>query len=459
MIRWPANSLGLRIFIHVSLTMLLATLVLFVMVLMEFRDHMNTLRDRTLLGQAEDIARYLEFDASGQPQLILPEPLASAYDNDPQAFQYAVLNARGEPLFPSTQVAPGLIETLASSANLQVWFQFYQPGMEHKFIAASLYTRIQDQGFYIQVAQDGRHEDVLMDTVMEEFLEENFWVLLLVYIAILVVIYFTVRSALKPLKAVSNEAAAITPNSFDIRLPTVGVPAEIRPMVQAMNQALDRLQTGYRAQQEFTANAAHEIRTPLAVLRAHLEAGGDSTTPQALLPDLARLERIVAQLLKLSQMDNLSLDDFSTVDLHKIAVESAAQLAPLAINSGKDLAVTGVPKAYVLGNETVLSAAVCNLLENAIFYSTGGCDIEIRISDSPASISVLDRGPGVSQGDSANLFKRFWRGSDNRQSGAGLGLSIVAMIARAHDGQVSVANRNSGGAAFTISFPTASPGP
>jgi len=452
-IRWPADSLALRIFLHVGLTMLVATLALIAMVLVEFRDHVNSLQDRTLLGQAADIARYLNIDAAGEVRLLLPVPLASAYEARPHEFQYAVLTARGEPLFPASAVAAGLTETRASDINSQVWFQFFALDMERKFIAASVYRKIQGRAFTIQVAQSSSHGDVLVDTVIEEFLEDNAWVLLLVYAAILGVIYLTVRSALKPLKAVSSQAADITPNSFDVRLPTVGIAAEIQPMVLAMNQALDRLQEGYRTQQEFTANAAHEIRTPLAVLRAHIEAGVEHSEAKELLPDLARLERIVAQLLNLAQMDNLSRDEFTTVNLHTIAVECAAQLAPLAIRNDKKLAVTGARNVCVRGNQAVLAAALRNLLENAIYYSGEGRDIEIRVSDSPA-VSVLDRGSGIAAGDSANLFKRFWRGNHNRQGGAGLGLSIVATIARAHQAQVSVATRASGGTSFTIAFPS-----
>ena len=454
MIRWPRNSLALRIFVYVGLTMLVATLVIVTIVLYEFRGHIQVLQQHGLREQAAVIARHLQLDASGKAQLKLPAPLLLVYGSEPEEAQYAVLNDRGDILSASARATPALTATLARGAAGLRQFRFYGEDNEHEFQAVSLRKALAGQAYFIQVARDGDQEGTFMNSVLGEFFDEVIWVMLLLYALILLVMFWTVKSVLKPLQAVSRQASAIEPGSFEIRLPTEKIPDEILPVIVAMNKALDRLQAGYRIQREFTANAAHEIRTPLAVLRAHIEAsgGGGGSGEQDLCQDLARVERIVAQLLNLAQMDNLVLDEFSGVDLHALAVDCAAQLAPLAIRYGKQLAVTGARQVVVQGNATVLGSAARNLLENAIFYSQSGRDIEIRIDASPA-LSVLDNGPGLAAADCENVFKRFWRGPVERQGGAGLGLSIVAMIAEAHHARVFAANRQTGGAVFTITFP------
>ncbi len=454
MTRLGVNSLAQRIFIYVGLTMLTATLIIVSIMTVEFRDHVNSFQNQSLKVQAQDIAKHLKVTTAGELQLALPSALIAVYRSESEANQYVVMDESGNVLFASREWSQELIKTRVSADAKFSAFNYADHEGEHAFNAISYRLGLQASNYYIQVARQ-RGKEFSVDSVLKEFLDEIIWVMLILFAIILMVMYWTVRSVLKPLKAVSEQASAIAPNRFDLRLPTRNIPTEVLPMVQAMNKALDRLQEGYRIQQEFTANAAHEIRTPLAILRAHIESSKSNSDSRELLPDLARLERIVGQLLNLAQMDNLVLEDASIVNLHDLAVDCASRLAPMSIRHGKQLAVTGERDVVVTANEAILGSAIRNLLENAIFYTGEASDIEITIDTTPA-ISILDRGPGIAESDQENLFKRFWRDATSRHGGAGLGLSIVVMIAEAHQAQVSVANREGGGAKFTIAFPNSS---
>jgi signal transduction histidine kinase len=154
---------------------------------------------------------------------------------------------------------------------------------------------------------------------------------------------FAVRRALAPLNNASRVAEMIDPATADVRLPIHNVPREILPLVNAINLALGRLELGLMHQREFNANAAHQLRTPLAVLSANIEAMPDKTTASKLKYDVDLMSRIVNQLLLIARLETLSSADNEIVDLAIVATEVATNLAPLAIASGRRRVINGVP--------------------------------------------------------------------------------------------------------------------
>jgi signal transduction histidine kinase len=223
-------------------------------------------------------------------------------------------------------------------------------------------------------------------------------------------------------------------------------------MVRAVNAALDRVEEAFRQQRRFTADAAHEMRTPIAVLRAHLDTLEDAHASE-LAQDLQALDRVVAQLLKLAQADSLSVEPRGRADLHRVAVNVAALMGPGAIRAGRDIAVSGDEACVVAGDGDALEVAVRNLVENALNHTPEGSEVEIRVDAAARALAVLDRGPGVPEADRERVFQRFWRGERRSAPGAGLGLSIVARIALAHGAVTRIEDRDGGGAAFVLSFP------
>lgn len=304
----------------------------------------------------------------------------------------------------------------------------------------------------MQVAQGSLHEDVLADSLVEEFLEQSWHFLLLLGAGIISVTVWTVRQSLAPVTALSHLARRIGPANLDRRLPEDGLPLEVLPLVQAVNRSLDRIEEGYRRERDFTANAAHELRTPLAVLKANIETmSGLDEVPQ-LLEELGGLERLVTQLLRLSQVDNLALRPDEKADLRDVARSVAEQLAPVALAAGKSISLSGDGPVSVHGNADFLGLALRNLTENALAHTPRGEAVEIRVGPG-AAVTVIDRGPGLQPGEEARIFERFFRGRADAYAGAGLGLSIARRIAVIHGGSIETGQEGGKGAAFTLRLP------
>jgi len=287
----------------------------------------------------------------------------------------------------------------------------------------------------------------------EELIEDVLPILLPFVAAALIIGVFTIRGSLAPLRAVAREAAAITPSETHRRLTETALPRELQPLVVAVNGALDRLDEGFRRQREFTADAAHELRTPLAVLAAHLEGLDERGRLATLREDVERMTRLVNQLLSVAQLEALAVAPGETTDLHALAVDVAASLAPLAVRQGKDIAVTGAAgPVLVHGNSEALRQAVRNLIENGLQHTPQGTAVEVDVTTSP-SLSVQDRGPGVPAAMRDRVAQRFWRADRRRSGGAGLGLAIVKRIVDAHGGTLEVGDTDCQGARFTIRLP------
>lgn len=265
------------------------------------------------------------------------------------------------------------------------------------------------------------------------------------------------RRSLQPLRRVSEEAAAIGPQSTSRRLSDQGLPVEVLPLVRAINQVLDRLEDGYKAQRDFIADAAHELRTPLAVLKAHLDVLDDRRIAQSLEGDLSGMERLVSQLLAMARLDGIHIKDDDTVDLSALTVDVARHLGPIAFEQSREIEVIGGERPiWVRGLYDFLFRALRNLVENALRHSPPGSVIALRLASHPPGVSVADHGPGVPAEMRETVFQRFWRGGRDRAGGdgVGLGLAIVAATMKAHDGGIDIAEAPDGGAVFTMRLPT-----
>ncbi len=400
----------------------------------------NSLEDQALQAQARDIQRNLTVASDGTARLSLPPDLDAAYRYSGGADLYLVLDEAGRVVAASSSEASTLLEPFLRQ-NPQGFFRS-APGGYYGFATSS-------DGIRIAVAQDGHHRDVLRDSLMAEFSIAALWLLVPIGAAAVLVGVLTIRRGLRPLSAASLAATEIGPERPARRVPLTGMPREIQPLVKAVNSALDRLARGLDVQRRFTADAAHELRTPLSVLTARLDElpGGDI---DAMRRDVDRMNRLVDQLLKMARLESLPLDVAQLVDLNGVVIEAISLLAPLAIKQGKELVRTEVEQPVLVhGNRPALVTALVNLIENALAHAPPGSAIEIELS-ADGRIQVLDRGPGVAESEREAIFRRFHRGRGRATSGAGLGLAIVAEIAAAHGGSVSAADRPGGGAAFCL---------
>ena len=216
--------------------------------------------------------------------------------------------------------------------------------------------------------------------MQDETLSELAPVLAPLFIGILLVAPFTIRRALRPLGRLSAEAALIEPSRTDVRLQETGVPSEILPLVRAINTALQRIDEGFELQRRFTTNAAHELRTPLAILRARIDGLEDGEAKSGLSKDVERMTRLVSQLLTAGrlEMQPPSLD--GSVDLAAIARETVERLAILPAAREHELRLHLPERPVIIrGEEEALGDALRNLIDNALAHSPAGKPVEIMV--------------------------------------------------------------------------------
>lgn len=308
----------------------------------------------------------------------------------------------------------------------------------------------------IQVSGSGSDVEISRHNMIEKLTNDVLPIMLPLMAAVLIIGVLTIRDSLAPMQELARRAAGISPTATDVRLPTAGLPPELRPLVIAINGALERLDEGFRMQRDFTADAAHELRTPLAILATHLDSLADRKVAESLRADVERMSRLVNQLLSVAHLEALSVAPDETADLQAISVDVAASLAPLALRRGRTIAVTGATSPVeVRGNAESLRQAVRNLIENALQHTPAGTEVEIEVTGEPA-VHISDHGPGVPPDLRQRVTQRFWRADRRRGEGSGLGLAIVSRILTAHGGRLSVDEAIGGGARFSLHLPARS---
>jgi two-component system, OmpR family, sensor histidine kinase QseC len=269
---------------------------------------------------------------------------------------------------------------------------------------------------------------------------------------------------LRPLRRLAEELHRRTPLELS-PLDLAHLPREMRPLVEAMNKLLLELSRTFERERRFTSDAAHELRTPLAGLRAQLElARFPDESPTARAESLSkawlaalRMQHLVAQLLLLCRLDVSAHLDRASVRLDEIAERVCVDLAPAAVAKNIDLSLEAEAASLATGNRELLYALLRNLVDNAIRYTPEKGEIAVKISRKAEEINVevSDSGCGVSQEDMQRLGQRFRRLSPAMAEGVGLGLSIVARVADLHRASVTYAhNEAGGGLRVSVRFPT-----
>ncbi|QOZ25851.1 HAMP domain-containing sensor histidine kinase [Bradyrhizobium sp. CCBAU 51753] len=277
--------------------------------------------------------------------------------------------------------------------------------------------------------------------------------LLLMAAATFVATPMVIKRAFAGLATTADQARRIDFRQRGSRLSADHLPLEVVPMVTAINDALKRLDDGYSRHQRFVADAAHELRTPIAILNTRLESLPPSPEKTHLLEDAARLATLAEQLLDIQRFDQCR-NPFVRVDLVAVARGVAADLAPLAIAAGYELSLeTATEHVETTGDRAALERALTNLVQNAIQHGGRRGTITIHVG-AAATIDVTDEGDGIPPEARAQIFDPFYR-LKPLDRGAGLGLNMVREIARLHGGHVSVLDGPNGGACFRLTLPPA----
>ncbi len=258
--------------------------------------------------------------------------------------------------------------------------------------------------------------------------------------------WWAVSRGVAPLRRLGRTLAARQPGAAQ---PVVvdDAPAEMEPVVDALNGLLQRVATMLESERRFTADAAHELRTPIAAIRAQAQvalAEADEVPRrhalQATLDGCDRATRLVEQLLTLARLESTAERADRTVDLGAVVRQVAAEIAPKAVAKQQTLRLAADPDCSVAGDETLLAVMVRNLIDNAVRYSPpmAGVNVTVRRDANRVTLNVDDSGPGLAAADLERLGQRFFRVPGSDQDGSGLGWSIVRRIAQAHGMEVTV---------------------
>jgi two-component system sensor histidine kinase QseC len=439
----PAGSLRGRLLFLVSI----ATLIIWIVAAaMSYRQARHEVRELMDSQMAQSAALLLAQAAHG------PEHLADLANEmallrgvrkrrNELTLEFVVVAATGEVLASSTN-GPGAQPAAAPLGYADI---------DHKGERwRSLTLATGNDGIRILVAQSIRLRDrealeIAIKTVLP----------LVLFIPILIgLIYFSVRRGLKPLDDLAEEVASRSSENLQA-LTRTRVPREAQPLVLALNRLLHRLQETLENERRFTADAAHELRTPLAAVRVQAQVALASPAGEArthalnqVLAGTDRATRLVEQLLRLARLDPLArLPAPHPLDLAELARIAVADVRETDMpDKSVQLEIPSSP-VPVSGDRDLLMAALRNLVDNAVRYTPPGSHITVfaRMEHGEPVLGVADDGPGVPAEELPKLIERFYRGRDNTSDGSGLGLAIVRRIAELHDARIEVDNRPEGG--------------
>lgn len=284
---------------------------------------------------------------------------------------------------------------------------------------------------------------------------------------LMLVVWWVVSGSLQPVARVRSQVASRQADDLS-PVSDTGLPDEVRPLVQELNLLFGRVRTAFEAQQHFVADAAHELRTPLAALRLQAQSLDRADTPEArqvavsrLTAGIDRATRLVEQLLILARQEATAAEGAATktrpVDLADLARRTAADLAGVAAAKGVDLGLQQADPASIDGQPDALQILLRNLVDNAVKYTPGGGTVDISVLSGAGTVAVQveDSGPGIPPEERERVFDRFYRVAGSEAAGSGLGLAIIKAIAERHGAVLTLgSSERLGGLMATVTFKT-----
>lgn len=325
---------------------------------------------------------------------------------------------------------------------------------------------ITDEGtasFDPQFAEPGEELTIVVDGVQGRFRTTNWYITAVVTVLSGILAYFVSGHALKPLHSFASQVERVQMNNLaDMRIDEDALP-EFKQLSQSFNQMLERLNDAFAAQRQFTGNAAHELRTPLALLQAQLElfsAEHPDMQPETaeflslLREQTERLTRLTKTLLEMSNLRQVARNE--RIRLAPMIEEIFTDLAPLSDKCGVTLTAEG--DGIMTGSDALIYRLIFNLTENAVKYNRPGGSVRVSVAQEPEKllIRVSDNGCGIPEKYQQSIFQPFFRVDKSRSreyGGAGLGLSLVWEIADIHGGSVRVEESSKNGTVIAAEFP------
>jgi signal transduction histidine kinase len=446
-----APSLLRALVVRLTIVVVLALAGIYPILYFEFRDGLMGLEGQSIAIQVQELRASI-VSGAGPPRLELPQSLREFYGATNALNGYQLLSADGTVLESGGFPAPYLPLPVAQDGGQIVMQRETDASSGNSIMAATLDLEGSHGPYSLRVVRNLEDAESLVAQLMLSASEELYWPIALLLIAVVSVVVVTVLSSLRSLRTVSHQASMLSLNRLDERLHAQNLPRELVPLVNAVNASLNRLEADYRVQKDFTANAAHELRTPLATLRARLESRLSAQELGDVAFEIEQLARLVEQLLCLARLDSQEQFQSAAFDAYAVALEVARELAPVALESGHYV-TAATPDASVAanGNATLTRLVFRNLIENAIQYTPAGTSI--TLSADSDTVIVADDGPGIDAHVAGSLFERFRRGPNASGFGAGLGLAIAKCIMERQGGRLSLDANAARGARFVMEFP------
>lgn len=453
----PAYSLRRRLLAW----LLLATAVIGFIALIdtwgEAEKTANEVSDRVLMGSALAIAERVIVSENGELEVDIPyvalEMLTSAaqdrvfyrVDGPPGIF------VTGYQSLPSIPRAEGQAVAFKNAV-------FRGEPIRVAALARSASTGVNSVPFLVTVAETTIARQQLMQTIL---LRSALRLLFMIFGAA-VIVWIAVTVSLRPLYRFSEAIAQRSPN--DLHPITERVPTEVQGLVDTVNSFMVRLESALDALRNFTGNASHQLRTPLAIVRTQLAIAQRSADPETAAAAMDKAdaavadgEHILGQLLLMARIDAATrAASLQETDLSALAQALTAENVPVAADVGIDLGFEGGENARVLGDPLLIGELLKNLITNSLLYAGRGAVVTVRVRKDRALtvLEVEDNGPGIPPEVRASVLRRFERGSRSDGQGSGLGLPIVEEIARLHGASLALLSGEAGrGLTVRLEFP------
>jgi two-component system OmpR family sensor kinase len=265
------------------------------------------------------------------------------------------------------------------------------------------------------------------------------------------VVGWAMNRVLRPLSEVEDDIAARSASTTE-PIALAGVPSEVTPLVESMNGLIARLRAAVEAQKRFVADAAHELRTPLAAMQIEVDnlasaaSAGQRDRIGALAAGVKRASALANQLLELAWLDEPAPARSEVFDLGALLLDCVGECAPLADGKGLDLGANVSLAAHCSGLESEVRVLLTNLIDNAVRYTPSGGKVDVSLDRRNGRLiaEIVDTGPGLPKGSEQRVFDRFYRGASRESEGTGLGLAIARRVAERHGLGLIVENRSDG---------------
>lgn len=378
-------------------------------------------------------------------------PAIRAYREKHPSFRYAVFDYRTGGAIPGS--SPVLVAALGSLNGVEAsLLRFRLADHPDKSARGFLRKSVTSAGTFAIAAFGYRFDWPDLALIAGLFLTPHGLIVISpMLLGVVAITWFVVWRGLAPLRDTARDLERIDMNSLDQRILSKDAPAEVAPFLEALNEALSRLDAGVGAQRRFIANAAHELRTPIAIMRAHTDNPDETSFRKDMKRDIRRLQTLVEQLLVTTRIFSRGTVAEEEIDLAETVLAVVADHMPLVVESKRHIEFESSSTSVIVrSHRLAIESVVGNLINNALRAEPEGGTVLVRVGPG-AFVEVIDHGAGVAASERNMIFEPFWRGNE-AAPGVGLGLAIAKELIDAQGGRIWIEETAGGGATFKVSL-------